>query len=323
MRAAFVPRPGPAETIRVGELPDPVRGEGEVLVDVSVSAVDPVDTFVRSGLFEVPGPWPLVLGRDFAGRVAEDGGGFSAGEPVWGNSLGHGGRQGAAATRVAVAVERLYRLPDGADPAEFVAVVHPAATAYLALFTHGRLCAGETVVVAGGGGNVGSALIELATNAGARVVATASARDLAHCRALGAVEALDYRDGELPGDIDLYVDTSGTNDLAAVVPQLAWRGRIVLLAGPRSRPVLPAGELYMHDRSVLGFAISHATAAELADAAKTVNERFAAGGLRPRAVKRLALSDAAEAHRRIEGGEARGTRLVLDVDSAGRRSTQG
>ncbi|GAA3544504.1 zinc-binding dehydrogenase [Amycolatopsis ultiminotia] len=313
MRAAYVRRPGQADEIHVGELPDPVPAEGAVLVDVAVSAVDPVDTFVRSGLFAVPGPWPLVLGRDFAGRVAQDGGGFTAGEPVWGNSLGHGGRQGAAATRVAVAADRLYRLPDGADPAEFVAMVHPAATAFLALYPHGRLQAGETVLVAGGGGNVGSALIELASNAGARVVATASARDLAHCRALGAAEALDYHDAELPDDIDVYVDTSGTNDLAAVVPRMAWRGRIVLLAGPHSRPVLPAGELYMHDRTVVGFAISHATAGELAAAAKTLNERFSTGGLRPRAVERLALTEAAEAHRRIERGETHGRRLVLDV----------
>jgi NADPH:quinone reductase-like Zn-dependent oxidoreductase len=321
VKAAYVTQPGSAEEIRIGELPDPIAGEGEVLVDVAVSAVDPVDTFVRSGLFAVPGPWPLVLGRDFVGCVASDGNGFIAGEPVWGNSLGHGGRQGAAAARVAVGADRLYRLPDGADPAEFVAMVHPAATAYLALFTHGRLQAGETVLVAGGGGNVGSALIELAVRAGARVIATASSRDLAYCRALGAVEALDYREAELPGDIDLYVDTSGTNDLTAVVPRLAWRGRVVLLAGPRSRPVLPAGELYMNDRSVLGFAISHATAGELAEAAKALNARFAAGGLRCREVERLTLAEAAEAHRRIERGEVRGKRLVLDVDPAGRRST--
>ncbi|WIX77168.1 zinc-binding dehydrogenase [Amycolatopsis carbonis] len=232
-----------------------------------------------------------MLGRDLVGRVAADAHGFRAGEWVWCNSLGHAGRQGAAAERAVVPADRLYRVPDGADPFAVVAMTHPAATAYLALVTFGRVLPGETVLVAGGGGNVGGALIELAAAAGARVFATAAAADLGHCRDLGAADAFDYRDERLPGKlasvgpVDLFVDTAGRNDREAAVRLLAWRGRIVLLAGARSRPVLPAGELYMHDRSVLGFAISNATVTELADAAAALNPRFAAGALCPRRVE--------------------------------------
>ncbi|MEW2505549.1 MULTISPECIES: zinc-binding dehydrogenase [unclassified Amycolatopsis] len=317
MKAAFVGKPGPVEEIRFGELPDPVPALGEVLVDVVAGSVNPVDTFVRNGMWPVPGPWPLVLGRDFVGRVVDSANGFAAGETVWGNSLGHGGRQGAVAERVAVAADRLYRLPAGVDPFDAVAVVHPAATAYLALFTHGGLRAGQTVLVVGGGGNVGTALIELAAAAGARVVATASAADLDHCVTRGADVALDYRRTDLPDGIDLYVDTSGTNDLETAVAHLAFRGRIVLLAGPRSRPVLPAGELYLNDQSVVGFVISRASAAELADAAAALNERFAAGGLRPRAVERVPFAEAADAHGRMERGELHGRRIVLVVRNDG------
>ncbi|GII85653.1 hypothetical protein Ssi03_36430 [Sphaerisporangium siamense] len=97
MRAAYVERLGPVDAIRYGELPDPVPGPGEVLVRGIATAVNRVDTFVRSGLYPTPVPLPLVLGRDLVGEVVEPGtSGPAAGSPVWSNSLGHGGRQGAA-----------------------------------------------------------------------------------------------------------------------------------------------------------------------------------------------------------------------------------
>ncbi|MDQ0810387.1 NADPH:quinone reductase-like Zn-dependent oxidoreductase [Streptomyces sp. B3I7] len=319
MRAAYIEQLGPPEVIRLGELPTPVPGAGEVLVDVVASAVDPVDTLVRSGVFRTPLTFPFVVGRDLVGTVVEAAGGFAAGETVWCNSLGHGGRQGAAAERVVVAANRLYRLPDGVPPLEAVAVLHPAATAYLALFNHGELLPGETVLVAGAAGNVGSALVALAARAGARVLATASPRDHEHVRALGAAEVVDYREpverlAELaPGGVDLHVDTSGRHDLDAAVGLLAHRGRIVLLAGPGARPALPVGPLYMKDGSVRGFAISRATVAELAEAAAALNDVLARGLLRPRALEVLPLDAAAEAHRRLEAGELRGRRVVLRV----------
>ncbi|MFC4087053.1 NADPH:quinone reductase [Amycolatopsis samaneae] len=325
MLAAFVERLGGPEEIRFGALPEPRPGASEVLVEVLATTVNHVDTFIRSGLVPAPVTFPFVLGRDLVGRVAEAGAGapgIAPGDLVWCNSLGHGGRQGAAAERVVVPADRLYPLPPDTDPVDAVAVVHPAATAYLALVTHGRVRAGETVVVAGAAGNVGSALVELAVEAGAKVIATASGADLDYCLGLGAAEAYDYHDPRLPGCLrgaaDLYVDTSGTNDLGAAVGTLAFRGRIVLLAGATSRPVLPAGELYTQDRSILGFAISNATAAELADAAVALNRRFASGGLRPRIVELGRLAELAEAHRRLERGELRGRRFVLLTDAAGK-----
>ncbi|GLF92637.1 NADPH:quinone reductase [Streptomyces yaizuensis] len=322
MRAAFIEALGPPENIRYGELPSPVPGPTDVLVDTLATTVNPVDTFVRSGLFPTPVPFPFVIGRDLVGTVAAAGPGapgFAAGDRVWTNSLGHGGRQGAAAGRAVVPADRLYHLPAGVRAEDAVAVVHPAATAHLGLFAHGRLRAGETVLVAGAAGNVGAALVTLAVDAGARVVATAAARDLDHCRSLGAAVALDYRDPDLagrlaaacPAGVDLHLDTSGANDLEAAVELLAPRGRIVLLAGARSRPVLPVGPLYMKDCSIAGFVISHATSTELAGAATTVNRLLADGRLRPRSVETLPLSAAAEVHGRMERGELHGRRMVL------------
>ncbi|MFB7653653.1 MULTISPECIES: NADPH:quinone reductase [unclassified Streptomyces] len=322
MRAAYIDEFGPAASIRFGELPDPRPGAGDVLVDVEVTTANHVDTFIRSGAVATPVDFPFVVGRDLVGRVAALGErvtGFEPGQRVWCNSLGHGGRQGAAAERAVVPAERLYPLPDGVDPAAAVALLHPAATAHLGLVTHGGLRAGATVVVIGAAGNVGAAMVAVAAGAGARVVAVARERDTAYCRALGADVVVDRTSGDIgaalaracPDGVDLYADAAGVNDLATAVGLLARRGRIVLLAGLHTRPVLPAGPLYVQDRSVVGFAITGAPAAELAEAAHRVNGLLTEGRLRPRQVRTLPLSATAEAHRMLEAGELRGTRVVL------------
>ncbi|GAA1739869.1 NADPH:quinone reductase [Luedemannella helvata] len=313
MRAAYIERFGPPEEIRCGTLPDPVAGPTDVLVEVRATTVNPVDTFVRSGLFRTPVAFPFVVSRDLVGRVVAAGpgaSGFAPGDPVWCNSLGHGGRQGAAAELAVVPVDRLYRLPAGADPLAAVAVLHPAATAYLGLFRHGGLRTGDTVLVAGAAGNVGGAALTLAAEAGARVIATARAADADRCRSLGAAEVIPYDEPDLaarlraaaPDGVDVHVDTSGHNDLRLAVDLLAHGGRIVLLAGARTEPVLPAGRLYMKDGSIRGFVISHATTADLADAARAINRLLPSGALRSREVELLPLDAAADAHAAIEKG---------------------
>ncbi|CAM5560241.1 Oxidoreductase OS=Streptomyces fumanus OX=67302 GN=GCM10018772_37130 PE=4 SV=1 [Streptomyces fumanus] len=324
MFAAYIEQFGPPEVIRYGELPTPRPGSADVLVEVEVSAVNHVDTFVRSGAWRTDVPLPFVIGRDLVGTVAATGPavtGFSVGDRVWCNSLGYAGRQGAAAERALVTADRLYRLPAGVAAADAVAVAHPATTAYLALFTHGRLRVGETVVVVGAGGNVGSALVLMAARAGARVVAVAGADSSERVRALGAEVFVDYRDAgatdlirrAAPSGVDMYVDTSARNDLATTVDLLARRGRIVLLSGLTTAPVLPVGRLYVKDCSIVGFAISQASAGELAEAAGFVSRLLADGSLRPPAVHALPLSAAAEAHRLVEEGKARG-KIVLHHD---------
>lgn len=328
MAAAFVDGVGPADAIRYGALPVPSPGPTDVLVRVSAVSVNPVDTFVRSGAYPTPLPFPFVVGRDLVGTVAEAGPGavgFAAGDRVWCNSLGHAGRQGAAAEYAVVPADRLYRLPPGVDDVSAVAAVHPAATAYLALMVHAGLRPGETVYVAGAGGHVGGAATVLATHAGARVVASAGADDLDRCRALGAAVALDYRNPALPrrlheaapAGVDVHLDTSGHHDLDRAVDVLAARGRIVVLAGLTARPELPAGPLYVRDGRVVGFVISNARVPELAAAAHRINQLLASGALRPGRVEELPLAAAAVAHRRLESGQARGVRLVLRPPGAG------
>lgn len=327
MFAAYIDRLGPPDAISYGELARPRPGHTDVLVDVESTAVNHVDTFVRSGAWRTPTEFPFVIGRDLVGTVAEVGPGVSSfrpGDRVWSLSMGHAGRQGAAAESVVVPLERLYHLPPGADGSHAVALAHPAATAHLALFTHGRTRPGETVVVVGAAGNVGGAAVALAVSAGARVVAVASAGDADYCKGLGAATVIDSappglheRLAEVCADgVDVYVDAAGRNEVGLALETLARRGRLVLLAGMATHAVLPVGSLYLRDRSAIGFAISQAGVDELAEAARNVGSLIAAGRLAPRGIEHLPLSRAAEAHRRLEAGEGRGKRFVLRVRSA-------
>ncbi len=312
MRAAYITELGSADEIRVGELPRPTPGPTDVLVRVEALAVNPVDTFVRSGAYRTPTPFPFVVGRDVVGSVVSAGPGavgFAPEQRVWSNSLGHGGRQGPFAEYAVVPADRLYHLPDGVDPVAAVSVLHPVATAELALFHHGRLQFGETVYVGGAAGNVGTALVQLAVQGGAHVIASAGAEDLARVRSLGAATVVDYRDPSLPsrlrdaapGGVDIACDTSGRMEMTTAVDLLALRGRLVLLAGARFSTPLPVRALYTRDASVLGFAISNAAVGELAAAADRINQRLLAGDLHPRVAAVLPLEQTARAHRWVTG----------------------
>jgi NADPH:quinone reductase-like Zn-dependent oxidoreductase len=321
VHAAYIEHFGPPEDIRYGQLPTPQRGPNDLVVDVLCTTVNPVDALIRSGIYRVPIAFPFVIGRDLVGRVAAVGWSpeFHVGDLVWCNSLGHGGRQGAAAEQVVAPADRLYHLPDGVDPVDAVTVLHPAGTAYLALFTYGRLRPGDTVLVAGAGGNVGSAAVTMAVAAGARVVATAGLPDADYCRILGAAQVFDYQDPNLtqqvrdacPRGVDIYLDTSGHNELTSAIGLLADRGRIILFAGARSQPVLPVAALFQKNASIHGFVISDATTAELTEAAREVNRLLADGRLRARQIERRALSEIAEVHRQVERGELHGRRVAL------------
>ena len=326
MKAAFIRELGPADRIVYGDLPEPAVGAGEVLVRTEAVVVNPRDLYIRSGAVATPMNFPFVLGSDLVGTVAEVGpgvAGFAAGDRVWTGSMGHGGRQGTFAEYAAVPQDRLYPLPSGVDGLRAVAVFHPATTAYVGLFQHAGLRPGETKFVAGGAGNVGAAVIQLAVSAGARVVASCRGEeDADFCRRLGSLHVIDFRSADqgkqleatARDGIDVYWDTFGRNDLETAVRVLAPRGRIVLTAGLAGRPTVPVGPFYVRDGRIIGFALANAHVEELREAATTINALLANGSLVARTGRVLPLAAAAEAHRLLEGGAATGRvrgRLVL------------
>ncbi|MFD5574073.1 NADPH:quinone reductase [Streptomyces cadmiisoli] len=312
MRAAYITRFGGADDIRTGRLPLPVPGPDEVLVRVDAVAANHVDTFVRSGAYATDVRFPFVVGRDLVGTVAAPAGRFAAGDRVWCNSLGHAGRQGSFAEYAAAPADRLYPLPAGVDPERAVAVLHTAATAHIGLFRTAGLRPGETILLRGAGGGVGSAAVQLARAAGARVIAVDRAENAEWCRRCGAHEVLDRADPGTPAavrdlapdGVDVLWDCSGHHDFDATVPLLARGGRVVLAAGMGARAVLPVGAVYTRDISLRGFVISNASAADLAASAEGINRELARGRLTGRVRARLPLTEAARAHRLLEGRES-------------------
>ncbi|MFE3455411.1 NADPH:quinone reductase [Nonomuraea sp. NPDC059194] len=318
MTAAYITRPGPADEIQVGPLPVPEPGSAEVLVKVLALAVNHVDTFVRSGAYRTRLPYPFIIGRDLVGTAVTGAPGFAPGDLVWCDSLGFDGRQGSFSEYAAVPADRLYHLPGGVDPQNAVASLHTAATAYLGLFEEAGLRIGETIVVTGAGGGVGTATVQLAAAAGARVIATARGDDVDWCRRCGADEVVDYHDPDLyakiaklaPDGVDVFWDNTGQHHLEQTVPLLAVGGRMIILAGLNAAPVLPVGQLYTRDASLRGFAISNATVAELAQAATAINHLLARGTLVSRIGTRLPLTEAARSHH-LQEATPRGRIIVL------------
>jgi NADPH:quinone reductase-like Zn-dependent oxidoreductase len=314
MRAAYIEQFGSADEIRVGELPVPQAGPGDVLVRVAAVAVDPIDTYIRAGKYPVTAPFPFIIGRDLVGEVVHKGAGatrFASGQRVWCNSLGYDGRQGSFAEYVPVAQERLYPLPEHIDPLRAVAVFHPAATAFLGLVRHlSGVHLGQVVLVGGRTGNVGSAVVQLAAAMGARVVATAhGAEDAAWSRTCGAHDGFDYADPDLadavravaPDGVDVVWNTSGHDDMDMEVRLLAHGGRLVLIAGLDQRPRFPVGPFYTKDARAVGFTITTAAPTEMSEAATAINALLAAGRLRMRIARVLPLTEARAAHRLVEG----------------------
>jgi len=321
MKAAYITRLGGPEVIEYGRLPVPVPGPTDFLVQVEASTVNPVDVFVRTGAYATATPFPFVLGRDLVGTVVAAGTGataFRPGQQVWCNSLGHAGRQGAWAQYAVVAAERLYPLPDGVDPIDVALAAHPAASAWLGLFRHALLQAGETVYVGGGGGNVGSAAVALAALVGARVIATAAESDHDLVLSLGADLVVDHHEPDLPellaqsapDGFDVFLDTSGHYPLAAAIDLLAPGARLIAMVGLHGSTALPIRDLYTRDASIVGFAISNAAAHDLSAAAKGVALLLQQTQWRPRRAGEARITDAREVHRRMAAGQIRGRLLV-------------
>lgn len=328
MHAASFSRTGDPSVIEWGELPDPAAGPGQVRVRTQAVAVDAVDTLVRSGRWSTQLTFPVAVGRDLVGVVDAIGPGVSGlreGQRVWTSSAGYAGRPGATAELVVVDRDRLYEVPDAADPIAFVASLHPATTAVAALHLRAGVQPGETLVVVGANGAVGAALVQEGVASGADVVAVVrDARAAVVLRQWGA-DVVVGDAGALaerrPDGIHVFIDTTGHADTASAVGHLAPRGRVIVLAG-RTSADIDLWSLQVRELRVEGFILSALDASELREVAGRVNARWAAGRpLTARVGEVLGFVDAADAHRRLETGDLPRTadgfvgRLVLVPDA--------
>ena len=213
MKASRVHRFGPPDVIAFEDIPRPEPAAGEVLVRVRAAGVGPWDAWIRAGKSVLPQPLPLTLGSDLCGVVEGVGpgvAGFDPGDEVFG--VTNKQFTGAYAEYAAAAAGMIARKPHRLGHVEAAAVPVIAVTAWQMLFDHARVAAGQTVLVHGGGGNVGALAVQLARHEGARVLATASAADLDYVRGLGANEVIDFRSArfeDVTGPVDAVIDTVG------------------------------------------------------------------------------------------------------------------
>jgi NADPH:quinone reductase len=309
MKAAYITQPGPPENIIIGELPTPEPTGTQVLVRVKAAVLNPIDTYIRSGMVKMEIPKPFIPGGDFAGVVEKLGPNakrFKVGDRVWGSNQGRHGRQGTFAEYAAVDESWVYPLPEGVSDEAAAACALVSLTAYLGLHNHARLQKGETLFVNGGTGGVGSSVVQIAKAIGARVITTAgSAEKVKLARELGADAAINYKEDDVaarvkdfaPTGINVWWETIREPNFDLTIPLLAFRGRMVLMAGREAHPPFPVGPFYTKDCSILGFAVLNATADEQQPAAEAISSWLVEGKIKPRIDRVLSLDQAAEAHR--------------------------
>ena len=327
MRAIVLEQHGGPEVLGLRDVPDPVAGPEEVLVEVVSSAVNRADILQRMGFYPGPPMEHEIPGLEFAGRV------ISVGERVTDRAVGDavmGITNGSAHAEMIAVHERMtMAVPDslpldvaGALPEVFI-------TAWDALVRQGGLTSGRWALVHAGASGVGTASIQIAKAMGARIIVTASAGKHETCRSLGADVVVDYKAedfvaavAEATGGsgVDVVLDVIGGEYLPRNISCLRIGGRVIqvgLMAGG-SVP-FDAGSLLMKRASLIGttlrarpieekIAVTQQFAAE-------VLPLVAAGRIAPVIDSRFPLSGLADAHRRVEANLNAG-KIVIDIGSA-------
>jgi putative PIG3 family NAD(P)H quinone oxidoreductase len=315
MRAVVITEPGGPDVLKVAEVPDPVPGPGEVLVEIVAAGVNRADVMQRQGRYPPPPGAPPYPGLECSGRIAA----LSDGTTDWNVGdevcalLGGGGY----AEQVAVPTGQLLPLPGGVTLADAAGLPEVACTVYANVFQQARLQPGETLLVHGGASGIGTMAIQLARATGARVACTASTpAKLERCRELGADLAIDYTDVDFVDAVrgftdgngaDVILDIIGAAYLERNVAALATGGRLAVIGlQGGSRAELDLGMLLMKRARVQASSLRARPLAEKAAIVSAVGENvwplISDGWVRPVIDRVLPLAEAPEAHRLIEAG---------------------
>jgi len=324
VKAILSTGPGGPEVLQYVDAPDPEPGPGEVLLEVSAAAVNRADLAQRQGHYPPPEGASEILGLECSGTIAALGQGVDGvelGTQVCALLAG-----GGYATKVAVPVGQVMPLPDGIDLVTAAALPEVAATVWSNVMMVAGLRSGDTFLVHGGAGGIGTFAIQLTKALGARVITTAgSPEKLALCRELGADVAIDYREQdfvEVVADVteghgaDVILDNMGAAYLTRNIDTLATEGRLIVIGfqgGSRAEMDLRA--LFLKRAAVFSASLRARPVGEKTTICTQVAEHVwplvADGTIRTVLGSTLPLAEAAEAHRRMESGENTGKILLV------------
>jgi NADPH:quinone reductase-like Zn-dependent oxidoreductase len=305
MKAAFIERHGGPDVLKYGDLPDPVAGPGEVVIDTVAASVNGADWKVRAGDYK-QSKFPYVLGRDFSGVIGAVGEGvedFRVGDAVFG--VCEAGQEGAYAEKLAVKAAIVASKPSGLSHVDAAALALTGLTAMSAIADTLKLQRGETILIQGGAGGVAGFAIQLAKHIGARVITTASAANHDYVRGLGADEIIDYNARDFTqavANCDAVFDTVGGDVAQRSFAVLKPGGRAAFIASGPQAPK-PTRDDVTALRPPVGRARRHL---------ERIAELFQSGAVRPPEVKLYRLSEAADAHR-VSGSRHFRGKLVFQV----------
>lgn len=307
MRAIRIRQFGEPEVLRLEEVPGLKPGPGQVVVHVAAAGVNPVDTYLRSGMYKPDLPLPYTPGIDGAGIVAEVGPGVKhrrAGERVyvaWPLS-------GTYAEHVLCNEFQTHPLPEKISFAQGAALGVPYGAAFRALFQRARAAAGEMVLVHGADGAVGIAAVQLARAAGLWVIGTAgSERGMELAKAQGAQRVLNHNTpGYLDGlkeltcgrGVDVVLEMLANVNLGRDLRVLAPGGRVVVI-GSRGRVEIDPRDAMGPETAILGMSLFAATERELSSMHAAIGAGLESGTIRPVVSREFALVDAAAAHHAV------------------------
>jgi NADPH:quinone reductase-like Zn-dependent oxidoreductase len=316
MRAFVYERYGPPENLRLAEVDRPVPAAGEVLVKVLAASVNAADWHVLRGkpLFSratlgLLRPKHRILGVDIAGRVEAVGGGvsgFQPGDQVYANLLDHG--YGGFAEYATVPVGVMAPKPANLSFEEAAAVPMAAVTALQGLGRHGPLQPGQTVLINGGSGGVGSFAVQLAKAAGAEVTAVTSTPNLEVVRSLGADHLVDYTTTDVAAGgrrYDRILDTVGNRSVAELKGALADGGKAAVTGFTSVGRLLAVS---LRGGKDIAQVQAHVTTEDL----ERLSELIEAGRVRPRIDRRYRFADLPAAIAYLEQGHAR-AKVVVEV----------
>ena len=328
MRATVVTAPGGPDVLDWVEVPDPVVGTGDVLLDVAATAVNRADVLQRQGRYPPPPGAPGYLGLECSGVVRAVGPGVSGwviGDEACGLLAG-----GGYAEQVAVPAGQLLPVPAGIDLVTAATLPEAACTVWSNLVLTAGLHAGQTLLVHGGGGGIGTMAVQVGAALGARVAVTAgSPEKLRRCRDLGAQVLVDHRTTDFvqavrdaTGDrgADVVLDVMGAAYLARNLAVLAPDGTLVVIGlQGGTRADLDLGLLLAKRATVAGTTLRARPAEQKAAIVAAVREQLwplvEAGRVRPVVDRVLPVTEAAQAHRVLEASEHLG-KIALTVGSA-------